>query len=158
MIKSLKPLYQPVYLILLMSNLGVLVGCSNASKAGAKPPRKQFIISSRKYAAPDSYNRIYNVKSPAPIIAPKQSPIIPPLLLPSIQLSVTDGSLHEVARSLGRTMGYSYYCAPSLADRLITIDANGDIDTLAEMLAREENISIIVDHNHHSIQFLSRSE
>lgn len=145
--------------LLVTITLICVAGCGYSTPTpAAKQMRNQFIISNRKFAAPDVYNRIREVRSPAPILNPKDSPEIPPLLLPPIRLTATDSTLEGVASALGRSMGYSHYCAPSISSRAITIEANGDLDTLAKMVATQERISIVVDHDNRLIQFLAGHE
>ena len=148
-----------IFFALFTIPLLTLGGCSYSTPVPeAKKMRNQFVISNRKYGAPPLYNRIREVRSPAPLLAPKSSPELPPLLLPPIRLTAADSSLEGVASALGRAMGYSFYCAPSIAGQSISIEANGDLDTLAKMLAQQERISILVDHDNKLIQFLAGHE
>jgi hypothetical protein len=134
-------------------------GCGFSTPTpSAKQMRNQFVISNRKFAAPPVYNRIREVRSPAPILSPKESPELPPLLLPPIRLTAADSTLEGVASALGRSMGYAHYCAPSISSRPMTIEANGDLDTLAKMIATQERISIVVDHDNRLVQFLAGRE
>lgn len=136
-----------------------LGGCGYSTPTpSAKPPRNQFVISNRKFAAPPVYNRIREVRSPAPLLGPKDFPEVPPLLLPPIRLTAADSTLEGVASALGRSMGYTHYCAASISGRPITIEANGDLETLAKMIATQEKISIVVDHDNRLIQFLAGHE
>jgi hypothetical protein len=151
-----------VKLVVLYSSITIALicfpGCSPLPTPSAKQVRNQFVVSNRKFGAPPVYNRIREVRSPAPILNPKTSPEIPPLLLPPIRLRAADSTLEGVASALGRSMGYGHYCAPSISSRPITIEANGDLDTLARMVANQERISIVVDHDNRLIQFLAGHE
>jgi hypothetical protein len=149
-----------VRLVVLLLSIAVsllcLAGCGYSTPTpGAKQLRNQFIVSNRKFGAPAVYNRIREVRSPAPITRPKDSPEVPPLLLPPIRLTAVDSTLEEVSSALGRSMGYDHYCAPSISNRPLTIEANGDLDTLAKMVATQERISVVVDHDNKLIQFLA---
>jgi hypothetical protein len=137
----------------------LMIGCSYSTyRPETVKKRSSFIYSSRKYAAPLVYNRIKIVRSPSPVPLTKAPIESRPVLVPPLRLISTENSLESVASALARSVGYSHVCAPSLASRIVTIEANGDIDTISRLIANQEQITVIVDHNSRLLQFLTTNQ
>ncbi len=70
-------------------------------------------------------------------------------------LSLSSATLGNAANKLGRLFGYRAYCAGTISDRRVTLKERGDLDELAEALAQEASIRVVVDHENRELRLFA---
>ncbi len=134
--------------IFTISILSLLSGCT---------PRytgPEYLTSPRQIAPQPVYNRVTIARPPEVLpsrsITFKNAPKVSPML----HLEVNDVSLENAARELGSLAHYRTYTAAAVADKNISIDGLGTIDELADMISKEADVYVSVDHGNHEIRVL----
>jgi hypothetical protein len=138
----------------------VLTGCGgNDLKkwSGEKRVRHEWYYPTRQDSPEVVYNRLKEVRPPEPIPEPPQTTRPAPVMVPVVQLDFENTSLERAANVMGEAYRYTAHCAPSVAQRTISIRAVGTLDELAQRIGAKTGVRIVVDHQNREIRVLGGS-
>ncbi|MCB0331916.1 MAG: hypothetical protein KDD55_00385 [Bdellovibrionales bacterium] len=133
----------------------LLPGCA-ATPESRKVPEVHS-IAHRQLPPEPVYNRLRWVEPPE--VMPKrdrQFTDTRPLVLPVFHLSLEDSTLKEASLVLAGTSRYHSYCSSKIADQKISLQSLGTIDELAQLIASQANIRVIIDHTNKEVRFLAQ--
>lgn len=140
------------YKILLSSiALASLASCSSTPEVN--PKAESYRISTTRNAPDEIYYRIRTARPPE--VTPGPSAIVAPRIEPIFELALENDSLCVGALALAHASRYESYCASGVGARKITLHRLGTVDELAEAIAKEGQIKVVVDHENREIRFLA---
>jgi len=134
--------------------LAALVGCSPKEQLNPQSAQPVYSIASRKFAPERVYNRMSWALLPGPLS--QANPAMSGARISQTeQVNLKHVTAETAANRLGKLFGYRVYCAASIANRRVSIKDHGDLDTLAEALAREAVIRVVVDHDNKELRLFA---
>ena len=137
-------------------SLGLLVftiGCSEAAKVPPPKPPIIYSVATQQYAQEPVYSRIRYVYLPEPI--PSSSAPLGPEIPHQFNFKVKSVPLSKAAKILASLSSYDSYCSGSIADRRLTLQKTGTVDELAEAIAQQAQIRVVVDHQNREVRFFN---
>lgn len=148
--------------------IGLLVavavsGCFRGPKDYEPPSSKaKIFLPSVRHAGPEPvYSRLRWVHPPevlpARSIPGDDSDQTVPKIKPIYQINVDNSTLEELSRIIAATAQYTSYCAPSISKQKVSINNLGTIDELAAIIARDANITVVIDHPNREVRFFGSS-
>lgn len=138
---------------LLASALVASIGCSGSVDAPAPQPAVVYRIADRQLPPEPVYARTAWAALPEPI--PGELGARGPRMAQKASVNLAQVTLETASRRLGKIFGYRTYCAASIADQRVTIKQRGDLDDLAEALASQAAIRVVVDHENRELRLFA---
>ena len=132
-----------------------IVGCS----AHQPPTRKveKFVHATRQNAAEPVYNRERLVYLPEVLPGGSEMQAEDRVrILPSFKLAAKKKPLERVALELASVSGYHSYCASTIADRKVSLSAQGTLDQIGQQIADQSAVDVVIDHERKELRFLAR--
>lgn len=132
-----------------------LAGCS-ASQAPDHTPEK-FMHATRQNAPAPVYNRERLVYLPEVLPVSDTSMLQDRVrILPAFKVAAKQKPLERVALELASVSGYHSYCASTVADRKVSLRAQGTLDQLGQQIADDVGVDVVIDHERKELRFLAR--
>lgn len=140
----------------MLTGLLVSLGCSS-SRVDFTPTyeRKYFGVAVRRNAPEPVYNRIRYAYAPEPVPNREVIPVSNTRLSPIFQFDLDKVSLEQAARVLASTARYTSYTSSVIARRKVTLNTLGTIDEIADAIAKQAGIRVIIDHDNREVRFLA---
>ena len=135
-----------------ISLMALLAGCSSNEPPPPAPPPVYRVATSQLPPEP-VYSRVSWAALPEPI--PGALKARGARMSQKFDLSLSSATLGNAADKLGRLFGYRAYCAGTISDRRVTLKERGDLDELAEALAQEASIRVVVDHENRELRLFA---
>ena len=144
--------------------MGALVLACVASGCSTRPPapdnkevQPSYRVAEQRYAPEGEYSR--------------QGWVVPPYPIPGSEvargrrfsqthtISLSNVRVDEASRRVAGLFGYRAFIASNAAEqRLSLVREHGDIEQLAEALAREAKIRVVIDHETREMRVFARRE
>ena len=142
----------------LISSLSVLLAaCFPMGKRWEPTDKKKVYGASHQQLAPQPvYNRLRNVELPD-VMPPATAEMRGQKYMPVVHLELKTARLEEVASALASLGRYRSYCAGTIANRRVSVNALGTLEELAAEIAAQEKIEVVVDHEAREVRFLART-
>lgn len=134
-----------------------LAGCWPTGKTWEPGDKKKVFGATHQQLAPEPvYNRLRWVQLPS-VMPPENIEASSEKYFPVVHLELKSARLDEAAKTLASLSRYHSYCAATIADRRISINALGTMDELAARIADQEKIEVVVDNDGKEVRFLARN-
>ena len=137
-----------------------LVGSACSPSADVPPAKRIYQIAEQQLPHEATYSRLRWAHLPATQPAPalqRASDSVRPRLLPIVHLSIENKSLCDAASALASMMRYTSYCSSQLREETTSVEALGTIYELAEKIADNHIVKIVIDEENKEIRFLPRA-
>lgn len=133
----------------------LLASCS--AHQPADHPVDKFVQVSRQNAPEPVYNRERLVYLPEVLPDTQDLTLADRVrVLPSFKVAAKKKPLERVALELATQSGYHSYCASTVADRQVSLSAQGTLDELGQQIADDAGVDVVVDHERKELRFLAR--
>ncbi|NBW40039.1 hypothetical protein EBR25_03440 [bacterium] len=132
----------------------MLSGCSSTLELS--PAKRAYQVAEQQLPQEPTYNRLRWVHLPTSQPARslhRASDEVRPKLLPVVHFSIKEKSLCEAATILAGLYRFSSYCSSQLREEMITLEALGNIYELAENIAADHDVKIVIDRENREIRF-----
>lgn len=134
-----------------------LLGTACSSSVEITPAKEVYQIAEQQLPHDVTYSRLRWVHLPATqpaTILQRASDSVRPRLLPIVHLSIENKSLCDAATTLASLMRYTSYCSSQLKEEITSIEALGTVYELAEKIADNHAVKIVIDGENKEIRFL----
>lgn len=135
------------------------MGTACSSSVEVSPAKRVYQIAEQQLPHEATYSRLRWVHLPAtqpPATLQRASDSVRPRLLPIVHLTIENKSLCDAASALASLMRYTSYCSSQLREETTSIEALGTIYELAERIADNHTVKIVIDEENREIRFLPR--
>lgn len=136
------------------------MGTACSSSVEVPPAKRVYQIAEQQLPHEVTYSRLRWVHLPAtqpPAALQRASDSVRPRLLPIVHLSIENKSLCDAASALASLMRYTSYCSSQLRKEITSVEALGTIYELAEIIADNHVVKIVIDEENKEIRFLPRA-
>jgi hypothetical protein len=144
--------------ICLMAALAAVIAACAPKMPEWQPEDKSsqvFSVATRQLPPPPVYNRIRWVMPPEPLPVSGLPASNAPALRPIMHLELTNATLEETSKILAESARYRSYCSGLIADQRITINKLGTLDELAQAIAEQAGIQVVLDHHSREVRFFA---
>lgn len=119
-----------------------------------KEEKKLFYYPARQLPPEKPYVRLREVLPPDPLPSRNYVDKLGPPIAPIYQLKFNDAPLSEVAKRVGELFGYRHYCSSLISNVPLSYTGSGTRDELAQSIAKEAKITLMVDHQNKVVRLL----
>jgi hypothetical protein len=128
-------------------------GCS--SQKAEKPSGKAYSVAFRQLPPQPVYNRVGFAHLPEVVPSRELPRSNAANLDPVVHLELKNSTLEEASAVLAAVSRYTNFCSSTIASQRISLNTLGTMQELAEQIAVEAGIKVVVDHENRQVRFLT---